>query len=564
MLRAWTSPAVALALTLVAQPASGGPAFPVSEGTGYQRGLDVAADGAGNFVVVWGNEPYGAFPSTRGRRFDVNGTPFGTEFVLDDEILAPAIASDSAGNFVLVWTDFDADGGGIVGRRFDAGGAPLTAEFPVNAYTTGDQFDPAIAMDSSGAFTVVWQGDGDQEAPGFVQGGIFGRRFDAATSPLAGDFHVNTYTTGFQGDAAIAARPDGDFVVVWFGYRGPLDTGVSGQRYDADGTAVAGEFVISDDERVYPDVAMADDGGFLVAWTFSGNALFPVEVEARAYDATGTPSNGGFDVSDPGGRHELPQVASDGLTYLIGWTHTDSVGRSRAVARRYGANGSPLGAQFSLERAPNQIGTYLARGGAGELLAAWIEVGDEPFDDTVVARQIRPGRVLGRRCTVRETASGARRIVCQGIERTSPNFVIGDPVASGASLRVVTTGAVPSDQTFTLPAGPRWTPVGSGPDGYRYSDALGDDGPVRSVFLRRSTSHSFQMKVTIAGTSAAPAPGVQIVPPDPGGSIVIALGLGGGETYCVGLGAGQGGGTIGPNDASTFRVRNAANEAACP
>ncbi len=34
---------------------------------------------------------------------------------------------------------------------------PTAAEFRVNTFTTGNQFDPAVAMDDDGDFVVTWQ-----------------------------------------------------------------------------------------------------------------------------------------------------------------------------------------------------------------------------------------------------------------------------------------------------------------------------------------------------------------------------------------------------------------------
>ena len=96
----------------------------------------------------------------------------------------------------------------------------MGSEFQVNAFTTGNQSEPAVASVSSGSFVVVWSGvDGGPDAAGGPYGygssGIIAQRFDAAGHPVGSEFQVNTYTTGRQSQPSVASAPNGDFVVVW-------------------------------------------------------------------------------------------------------------------------------------------------------------------------------------------------------------------------------------------------------------------------------------------------------------------------------------------------------------
>ena len=110
----------------------------------------------------------------------------------------PTVANDSAGGFVVLWDDLGQDGsaGGIFGRFHDASGVPLGGtEFRVNTYTLSDQRTPSVASAADGRLIVVWESAG-QDGSG---GGIFGRRYDAAGTPLDPvEFQVNTYTTCTQ------------------------------------------------------------------------------------------------------------------------------------------------------------------------------------------------------------------------------------------------------------------------------------------------------------------------------------------------------------------------------
>src|SRR5207248_8684973 len=82
--------------------------------------------------------------------------------------------------------------------------------------------------------------------------GVYAQRYTAAGTPLGGEFQVNTSTSLYQRQPAVAADADGDFVVAWQdgaafvnGQDGSL-YGVYAQRYadlddngDTAGPAVA-------------------------------------------------------------------------------------------------------------------------------------------------------------------------------------------------------------------------------------------------------------------------------------------------------------------------------------
>jgi len=86
----------------------------------------------------------------------------------------------------------------------------LWVQFQVNTYTTSWQVEPAVASDAAGNFVVVWI---SQDGSG---GGVFGQRYASTGSALGTEFQVNTYTTGDQGyPVAVSADAAGNFVVVW-------------------------------------------------------------------------------------------------------------------------------------------------------------------------------------------------------------------------------------------------------------------------------------------------------------------------------------------------------------
>ena len=72
---------------------------------------------------------------------------------------SPAVAADGSGNFVVVWESYYQDGSlwGAFGQRFNSAGSPVGSEFQVNIFTTGAQGAVAVAGGVSGSFVVVWE-----------------------------------------------------------------------------------------------------------------------------------------------------------------------------------------------------------------------------------------------------------------------------------------------------------------------------------------------------------------------------------------------------------------------
>ena len=169
-----------------------------------------------------------------------------------------------------MWSSFGQDGSdwGVFGRRFDAGLAPVGAAFPVNTYTSMAQDRAAIVGNGGGAFTVVWQSQA-QDGNDF---GIVARRFDATASPLGPEFAVNTYTNAAQQTPRVAPAPGGGFLVVWESWTQEDGTfaGVFGRTFDAVGAAldladVRVNTFTTLNQRA-PAVAADPDGRFVVAW----------------------------------------------------------------------------------------------------------------------------------------------------------------------------------------------------------------------------------------------------------------------------------------------------------
>jgi hypothetical protein len=360
--------------------------------TSYQSAPAVAADAAGNFVVVWQSDTqdgsgYGIF----GQRYDGAGAAVGGEFRVNTYTTShqryPAVAMDAGGSFVVVWEGDlqDGDSAGIFGQRYDAAGAAVGGEFRVNTYTTSSQRYPAVAADGAGNFVVVWQST-TQDGSGL---GIFGQRYDAAGAAVGGEFRVNTYTTISQVFPAAAADGAGNFVVVWQSLtQDGSDFGIFGQRYDAAGAAVGSEFRVNTyttDFQRYPSVAADGAGNFVVVWQSltqdgSGSGVF-----GQRYDAAGAAVGGEFRVNTyTTSFQSAPTVAADAAgNFVVVWQSDTQDGSSDGIfGQRYGGL---LPATLAVDAAGNGV---LEPGETVVVAPAWWNVNGAPLTFTGTASQL--------------------------------------------------------------------------------------------------------------------------------------------------------------------------------
>jgi len=146
---------------------------------GMYRNPDVAVYGDDRFLVAWEYAQASDFDVFAGR-FNFNGTPNGSEFQINTYTTStqrqPDVSLGSDGRMVVTWISLaqDGDGNGIYARQYSEIGTPLAEEFKVNEYTTNDQTNPSVSIQTDGSFVVLWASDG-QDGSG---SGIFGRHRD--------------------------------------------------------------------------------------------------------------------------------------------------------------------------------------------------------------------------------------------------------------------------------------------------------------------------------------------------------------------------------------------------
>jgi len=150
--------------------------------------------------------------------------------------------------------------------------------------------------------------------------------------------------------------------------------------------------------------------------------------------------------------------------------------------------------------------------------------------------------ILGNQLQVKNPSTAdKRKVVVKAKEKLSPNTIVGNPTVSGASLSVSVGGGTPSAQVFPLPQGvsgitgkPFWS--GDAVKGFKYKDSKGENGPVKSAQIKKTSSGNFSIKAVLSGKLGT----ILVLPPNPGTNGCAALILTGGDSYSVAFLAGDG------------------------
>jgi hypothetical protein len=372
--------------------------------TGRQQAPAAAMAPDGGVLVVWTGAPQqdGIDEGVFARRLHPSGV-WGPEFQVNeytfDAQQRPSVAVSPSGAFVVVWESDNQDGSltAVMGRRFDDAGAPLAGDFQVNTYTTGRQAAAAVAMLSDGGFVVVWASNGQDGS----DSGIFQRRYDAAGVPQGVEAAVNTYTTGPQQLPHIAAASGGGFVVVWSGDGtdgGTPASGVFGRRYDAAGIALGAEFRVSTSNGgSEPAVAADASARFVVAWQYQDGG--GVGIAAQRFDAAGAREGAEVPVNTfTTGFQAVPSVAGDGRGgFVVTWHGDQQDGSGLGIfARRYDESGAPHAPEFQVNTYTSgwQLTPVVAGGTQGDFLVAWASDGQDGDSTGIFAQRFAPDRIF--------------------------------------------------------------------------------------------------------------------------------------------------------------------------
>ena len=293
--------------------------------------------------------------------------------------LPPSAAQAADGTFVVAARGYDFQYSGvrsIMLRRLDSTGVPLGAAFKVGDPNQNPLMAPAVAGDDAGNFVVVWK----EPAPVASRGNIVARRYAAGGVPVGAQFQVNTSTASPALFPAVGMEAAGASVVVWETGDGS-GSGIQGQAYDAAGAPRGVEFranMTTADVQMRPAAAVNAQGQALVVWASRQQDGDAEGIYARRFGAFGAPMGAEFRVNTfTSGIQAVPAVASladDGFVVAwLGFEGVDDAGPG-VFAQRYDVAGTPVGTELRVGATPIRLSAgnlSIAPDGNGGFAIAW-------------------------------------------------------------------------------------------------------------------------------------------------------------------------------------------------
>ena len=280
--------------------------------------------------------------AVQAQMYDRWGNTVGSEFQVNTHTAsdqsAPSITSLNDGGFVVVYhsngSSADGNSYGVYGQRYDASGSTVGSEFLLNTFKSGYQLYPSVTSLSDGGFVATWHSQNqDGGGGGSYAFGVHGQRYDASGNAVGGEFQVHTYTPGDQMFSSVTALSGGGFVVAYQSLDlSRMSYGISAQRYDASGSPVGSEFFINETEngsQVDVRLAALDNGGFAAVWSDSGNDGSGYGIFGRRFDPSGT----AIDANDFQVNSAISGTQADaGITglpdggFIVTWTSASASG----------------------------------------------------------------------------------------------------------------------------------------------------------------------------------------------------------------------------------------------
>jgi len=368
--------------------------------------------------------------------------PFGAEFQVSTSYVAFSPSIASYGGFEVGWTGSPSEYSyEIFGRHF--GPTFSGGQFEANTDTSSEHVGAAVSA-GGGGFVVVWESNPEDGS----DAGIFGQRFSLGTFGSAvktgPEFAVNSYTLGYQDGPQVGGDAAGNFVVVWYGAGPGDDDGIFGQRFDATGSPVGGEFLVNASttgDQIAPSLAVNPDGSFVVAWN-TVPAAGASQIRAERFDASGTPVGPEFQVNtDSVYPQSVTRVASDRLgNFVVVWVAHPSVGPKTQIAGQlFNSGGERIGTEFlaNTDTANSKGQPAVAVDPSGDFVVVWSDFGGEDGNGSGVFGQRfdRTGRMLGSEFQVNATTAGdqdepavlktADGVTAVWISQSAPYSVVG-------------------------------------------------------------------------------------------------------------------------------------------
>jgi hypothetical protein len=373
---------------------------PVGNLAGDQANPSVALTTTGGFLVWQDNITDGDGLGISAVQLNSGYAPFRVNKQGAGDQENPQVAMLHGGGAVFVWQGGPQSFQHIYAQfRLSNGLWSTTNDIEVNTATNYYQLQPAVAVLTNGNVVVTWGCFGQDNADGLQ--GVYAQILSPTGQKIGSEFQVNQITPYNQRTPAIAAFPNGNFMIAWvserqrsvnfvisngLGYANAtngVDTDtvdIYARVFNAAGAPVTNTPDILINTSVNfcanPSVSVGSDGSYMIAWSQkdTSNLNNSWDVWARPFSSSGVGGTAQYVNTQLYGDQYAPKLSCIGTTYLAVWTSLGQDGSREGVFGQFlNGDGSHLGGEFGVNTTVvnQQMFPAVASDGVGKFLVVW-------------------------------------------------------------------------------------------------------------------------------------------------------------------------------------------------
>lgn len=334
-------------------------------------------------------------------RMQAQISPSGSETIVNTTTAGtqqnPAVAMDSSGNFIVVWESYgeDGDGFGIYAQRYFADGSKNGSQFKVNNSTVRDQRFPDVAMSETGITTIVWMSNHDADIGRGWD--CFKRMYDAAGGIIVNQSRLNSTSSGDQKFPKVAMNASGESFFTWMSEdQDGDDYGIYGRHTLVNGANTSSPYIINSTTagfQGFPDIDANNDGTFVVTWQTetdgNGSGIF-----GQLFNSDRTMNGSEFVVNSTTthNQQEPAIVISETGHFGIFWSSylqdSDQMG---VFGRIYNTAGTSTVSEFQVNTTTSKGQDHIsvATSEDGYFIITWSSYGQDGNRDGVYAQVVR-------------------------------------------------------------------------------------------------------------------------------------------------------------------------------
>jgi hypothetical protein len=316
----------------------------------------------------------------------------------------PIVQSFADGSFLILWRSFNQefDVYYIGAQLYDRFGNPVGGERVLDAEQGSASEISGITRLNDGGFviTFAYSFDGllDQDQ-------VYAKVYNADFSERTGRIKVDFVPDFESFNANVAALADGGFMVFYDSDEArPTQDDIYAQRYDRNGVAIGGNFLVNTNEKQFDQnavsIAQLKNGNVLAMWHSEGSFPTPGdldsnEIRGTIYGANGQVIRADFSIADAEGTvgdgidpFSVTETNNGGFA-LVRY-ETESAGKDFTYdvkLRLYNKNGNKISDEITVTKETRGIvySVDVAQLVSGEIVVVWQtpSVSDYPYDDVL-------------------------------------------------------------------------------------------------------------------------------------------------------------------------------------